>query len=134
MIPTIWKELDKFEDVFFANFKSIHEIMKPWLPYNYYKDGKTGNLILEVAVAGYGKDSLVVETKKGHLRISGKISDKKESSFVHKGIALRNFDYTFPVQLTYEVGSAELKNGMLRIILVKTKEIIYDSVEIKEIK
>lgn len=124
------KQLNIIEDNFFKNFGTIHEALKPWIPYNVFKNDE-GNIVLEIAVAGYSKENITVEARDGEIRVSGNGPDESETKFVHKGIANRAFNYVFPLQALYEVVSAELKNGILRIETRKNKEVL-NLIEIKD--
>ena len=76
---------------------------------------------IQLALAGFSKDDIEVESKENMLTI--KSADKKEETvtedgdIVHKGIAKRHFERTFTIADDTVVKSAELKDGLLRIDL-----------------
>lgn len=92
-------------------------------PYNIAKvdDNK---YVIEMAVAGFGKQNLDIEMVDGTLIVKGgmNVHDMAEEStnpmqYVYKGIADRSFSRKFAVSDTVEVKNAELINGMLKIWL-----------------
>lgn len=80
---------------------------------------------IEIAVAGFSEDDLEIEIKEGQLTVVGKkagpdsSSDASERNFLHRGIAERGFVRRFQVADHVIVTRADLKNGMLRIALVR---------------
>ncbi|MEO0882509.1 MAG: Hsp20 family protein [Pseudomonadota bacterium] len=77
---------------------------------------------IELAVAGFSEADLDIETKDGLLTVSGRIDKGEESEtreFLHRGIAERGFIRRFQLADHVIVTGAELKNGLLRIELVR---------------
>lgn len=75
--------------------------------------------LLEVAVAGFGKDNLAITVDNGILSIAGKKSDKEEKDYLYRGIAERSFSRNFPMAEHIEVKGANLVDGILQVTLVK---------------
>lgn len=78
--------------------------------------------LIELAVAGFGEDDLSVEVQQNVLTVTGRIAEKSEEDsrrFLHRGIAERAFERRFHLADHVEVSGAELKNGLLRISLVR---------------
>jgi len=80
--------------------------------------------VLEMAVAGFGKNSLDIEMANGVLSVTGKmesdsnkINDSVAQQVLYKGIASRAFTRKFALADTIEIKNAELVNGMLKIYL-----------------
>lgn len=91
-------------------------------PYNIERLGDDA-FTIELAVAGFGEADLDIETKDGLLTISGR-HDKQEQTnetreFLHRGIAERGFIRRFQLADHVIVTGAELKNGLLRVQLVR---------------
>jgi len=84
-------------------------------PYNIKKTGENTYLI-EMAVAGFGKQDLELELQDGTLTIKGNIK-ADDSEYIFKGIAERAFTRQFTLADTVEVKNADLINGMLKIWL-----------------
>ena len=88
-------------------------------PYNIEKTGDN-DFRIELAVAGFGEDTLDIETKEGVLTVTGKTpgsDDAEKREFLHRGIAERSFIRRFQLADHVVVTSAELQNGLLRIDL-----------------
>lgn len=78
---------------------------------------------IEIAVAGFGEDDLEIETKDGLLTIAGRKTPPEdgevEREFLHRGIAERGFLRRFQLADHVIVTGAELRNGLLRVELVR---------------
>ncbi|MHA7899165.1 MAG: Hsp20 family protein [Henriciella sp.] len=77
---------------------------------------------IEIAVAGFGEEDLDIETKDGLLTVAGRKTqgeDAVEREFLHRGIAERGFLRRFQLADHVIVTGALLKNGLLRIELVR---------------
>jgi len=77
---------------------------------------------IELAVAGFAEDDLEIETKDGLLTVTGrrdKPEDSEERQFLHRGIAERGFIRRFQLADHVIVTDAALRNGLLRINLVR---------------
>ena len=83
-------------------------------PYNIYKDEDT--YVLELAVAGFGREDLTITVKELQLTVEGRLEASKEEP-IHKGIATRDFTQDFVLAEYVVVKGAELKDGLLRITL-----------------
>ena len=84
--------------------------------YNIRKEGD--NYVIEMALAGFGKEDIEVEIKAGTLTVrSMKESDEEKPSLVHRGIAFRKFERKFTLADDIVVKDASLNNGMLTIEL-----------------
>lgn len=87
-------------------------------PYNIRKidDNK---YVIEIAVAGFGKQDLEVEMQEGVLTIKGNTinAEGNTEDYVFKGIADRAFTRKFTIADHVEVKNADLINGLLKIWL-----------------
>ena len=108
-------------DRFFTEDFNLHPGLNPTFPaYDIIKKNDHQYQI-QLALAGFSKDDIEVESKENMLTI--KSADKKEETvtedgdIVHKGIAKRHFERTFTIADDTVVKSAELKDGLLRIDL-----------------
>lgn len=107
------------------------------LPYNTYtfKDIGNGNdvFVIEMALAGYSKDSIKVYTENDNLFISASKQDNDENKvFTHRGLTSREIkDMSFSVGKYYEVSTVEFKDGLLKVVL---KKILPESLRRKEYK
>ncbi len=75
---------------------------------------------ITLAVAGFMESEVDVQVEKGVLSISGKKEDsRKDSRYLHRGIATRSFERKFNLADHVEVVNAQLDNGLLKVSLVK---------------
>ena len=75
---------------------------------------------LEIALAGFKKDELKVFTEFGKLYVEGsKEESKVDGTFIHKGLAQRNFQRVWTVSDDTEIGSVEFTDGLLTVELKK---------------
>ncbi len=75
---------------------------------------------ITMAIAGFVEDELDIESKQNTLIVTGtKVTsdDKKERTFLHQGIAERNFERKFQLGDHVKVIGANLENGLLHIEL-----------------
>jgi len=84
-------------------------------PYNIKKVDEN-KYVIELAVAGFGKQDLELELQDGTLTIKGNVSSE-DADYIYKGIAERAFTRLFTLADTVEVKNADLINGMLKIWL-----------------
>lgn len=85
-------------------------------PYNIKKTGEN-TYVIELAVAGFGKQDLELELQEGILTIKGNVKSDEATEYLFKGIAERAFTRQFTLADTVEVKNADLINGMLKIWL-----------------
>jgi HSP20 family molecular chaperone IbpA len=91
-------------------------------PYNIERlsNGDGGELLrITLAVAGFTRDQLEIAHEENQLVIRGRQSEDKSRTFLHRGIAARQFQRSFVLADAIEVGGAELKDGLLSIDLVR---------------
>lgn len=73
-----------------------------------------------MAVAGFAEDELEIETAQQTLKVTGKKEKEKETddvTFLHRGIAARDFEHTFQLADHVKVTDANLENGLLTVFL-----------------
>jgi len=109
---------DHFEKMFDDDF-SFPQITYP--PYNIVKTGSY-TYDIEVALAGYNKKEIAVEYADGLLTIKSikqEKSNEDKNGVIHKGIAKRYFSKCFTIADDIKIEEAELKDGLLKIYLMK---------------
>ena len=75
---------------------------------------------LEIALAGFKKDEVKVYTEFGKLYVEGKKEESEiDGTFVHKGLAQRNFQRVWTITDDTEVGSVKFEDGLLTVDLKK---------------
>ena len=86
-------------------------------PYNIYKSEDGSKYSIELAVAGFTEKDVEVKYADNTLSIVGNKEEKGSDSFLHRGIANRNFTRTFNVADDMIVKGGSLKNGILSVDL-----------------
>ena len=77
---------------------------------------------IELAVAGFKPDELDITAQQNVLVVSGRKKDESEessSNYVYRGIATRSFERRFALADHIQVRSADMKDGLLSIELVR---------------
>ena len=115
---------DSIFDHFEKMFDSDDCFRFPLINYPPYNIVKTGSYTynIEVALAGYNKKAISVEYADGVLTIKSikeEKSDDKKDGVIHKGIAKRYFSKSFTIADDVKIEDAELKDGLLKIYLMK---------------
>jgi molecular chaperone IbpA len=88
-------------------------------PYNIERTGDSDYRIT-MAVAGFAQSELKIDAKESLLTVRGeKAPETAEKTYLHRGIATRNFERRFQLADYVEVKSAALNDGVLSIDLVR---------------
>ena len=91
-----------------------------WPPYNIETTGENAYRI-EIAVAGFQSDELNIEVKENGLTVTGRKTANDETgterTFLHRGLAERDFERRFQLADHVVVTGADLTNGLLSITL-----------------
>ncbi len=88
-------------------------------PYNIETTGENAYRI-EIAVAGFGPDELNIEVKENLLTVTGRKTandDGSQKTYLHRGLAERDFERRFQLADYVVVTDANLVNGLLSIAL-----------------
>lgn len=97
-------------------------------PYNVERlevcSGEPPRLRITLAVAGFSPDQLEVTLEEMELTIRGRQVEETEGrTFLHRGIAARQFQRTFVLAEGMSVLGAELQNGLLCVDLVRPEPV-----------
>lgn len=89
-------------------------------PYNIVKVSED-NYRITMAVAGFTEKDIDITSKENQLIVQGRIvpDDRKEVTYLHRGIAGRAFERRFQLADHIRVTDAALDNGLLTIDLVR---------------
>ena len=119
---------DLFKDPFFIGFdralntwNHVQSVSAStnYPPYNVIKVDED-NFVVELAVAGFAKTEIDIVTSDGKLIVKGESkAEDNDSKFIHRGIAARKFTREWALGEYMEVKAAELKDGMLKIDIVR---------------
>jgi molecular chaperone IbpA len=74
---------------------------------------------IDLALAGFKRGEIDIVAQQNALIVTGKKRDDDDSAFVHRGIATRSFERRFALADHIQVRSADLKDGLLSIELVR---------------
>jgi molecular chaperone IbpA len=129
------KDFDKFFVGFEPLMKRISDNAEQALklaatnypPYNIKKIDEN-KYVIEMAVAGFGRQDLELELEDSKLIIRGNIKSGEPAEqdsvgdwtwpqVLYQGLAMRPFTRTFTLNDNVEISNAELINGILRIVL-----------------
>jgi HSP20 family molecular chaperone IbpA len=128
-----------FDSPFLLGFEPLERLLErtaksagdSYPPYN-IETIEDGGLAITLAVAGFAKDEIAVTVEDRQLVIRGRQNETGGKTFLHRGIAARQFLRAFVLADGIEVISAALANGLLRINLARPP--IQPSVRVIEIK
>jgi len=86
--------------------------------------------IISLAVAGFEKSDIDISVDRDVLIVRGSKPEEENRKYLYQGIAHRNFERKFDLAEHIQVSGAEMKNGLLKISLVKE---IPEAMKTKEI-
>lgn len=93
-----------------------------WPPYNIETTGENAYRI-EIAVAGFKPDELTLEVKENLLTVTGRKTANDDASanrtYLHRGLAERDFERRFQLADYVVVKSADLADGLLSVELAR---------------
>ncbi|CAB4143757.1 IbpA Molecular chaperone (small heat shock protein) [uncultured Caudovirales phage] len=136
----MWNHNHSFKDFdrFFVGFDKVAEKMANiadqtaklatnYPPYNIKKIDEN-KYVIEMAVAGFGKQDLEIEIADDKLIIKGNVQSGEPAEqdskgewtwpvVLHQGLAMRPFTRTFSLADNVEIRGASLLNGILKIAL-----------------
>lgn len=100
-------------------------------PYNIEQRGED-SFRITLAVAGFAEEDLSITLEDGHLVVRGKQAEEdQDRTFLHRGIAARQFQRSFVLADRVEVVEASLDCGLLHIDLVRRKpEVLVQQIQI----
>ena len=123
--PTIWKDFGKFGvgyDDLFDRISEFHDNVAKnipnYPPYN-IKKVEDNKYVIEMAVAGFGKQDIEITTEDDKLVIKGNVESDEtpQDDLLWQGLALRPFTRMFTLNDQVEVNNAEMINGLLKVTL-----------------
>jgi len=89
-------------------------------PYN-IEHSSEERLKITLAVAGFAAEDLSVTVEDNQLVVRGRMDNAEDKSFLHRGIATRQFQRGFVLADGIEVLEAELNHGLLTIELERPR-------------
>jgi HSP20 family molecular chaperone IbpA len=117
-----------FNSPFLLGFEHLEKLLERtaksagdgYPPYNIEASGEE-RLRITLAVAGFEPDELSVTIEDNQLVIRGRQAEATDRTYLHKGIATRQFQRAFVLAEGIEVAGAELRNGLLSIELARPR-------------
>jgi len=121
-------------DTLFNDFEHrfSNQINNTYPPYNILKHDED-TYEIEIAVTGFDKDEVVVEIDQNNLVVRGqrKEVDLNEPTYLHRGLATRDFTRSWTLAEHMEVGEGRIKNGVLTVEL---KRVVPESLKPRVLK
>lgn len=117
-----------FNSPFLLGFEHLEKLLERtaksagdgYPPYN-IEESSDERLRITLAVAGFEADELSVTIEDNQLVIRGRQAEAADRTYLHKGIATRQFQRAFVLAEGIEVAGAELRNGLLSIELARPR-------------
>jgi molecular chaperone IbpA len=104
-------------DEYFHRLFTLHETTSNYPPYNLVQISNVESR-LEIALAGFKKQEVIVYTQDGKLFVEGQKEDKEtDSNYLHKGLAQRSFTRSWTLSDDTEVKSVDFEDGLLTVTL-----------------
>lgn len=118
-LPTLHRRFIGF-DHFFDEIERTFNVQKQdnYPPHNIIRQSDT-QFMIELAVAGFMENELEVSLHHNKLIVKGerKRDDDSEWQYLHRGIASRDFERSFPLNENVEVKHVTVRNGIMTISL-----------------
>jgi len=129
-----FSDLHKFDKYFIGSDKFLAKVQETmdlvansaasagYPPFNLKKTDENV-YVIEMAVAGFGKNDIELTLEENKLKIAGHttvdslVTDGIDQKFLHKGISDRPFERTFSLADNVVVNNAQYVNGLLKIWL-----------------
>ena len=107
--------MDDYLDRFFNSYETTTN----YPPYNLIQVNNVES-VLEIALAGFTKNTISVYTEYGKLIVEGQKETKETGSeYVHQGLAQRSFTREWTISDDVEVREVQFKDGLLTVKLGK---------------
>lgn len=122
-----WKKhfvgFEKFADSISQSVEHMQKTAEVTYPPFNLKKVDEDKYVIEVAVAGFGKNDIELTLEENKLLIKGQTtldtitSDGLDVTYLHKGIADRAFTRTFTLADNVIINNAQMVNGLLKVWL-----------------
>ena len=117
MVTFNWETYTPFTiglDETFSRLEALAGTRDNYPPHNVV-NGSDGRTILELALAGFSRGDIQVETERNVLTVSANKSSKEEKQYQHKGISQRSFSKNWQMSDDVEVEKVDFEDGLLTI-------------------
>jgi molecular chaperone IbpA len=107
-----------FDRLFDLLENGAHSTAETYPPFDLVQDGDDRYRIT-LAVAGFRPDEIDITAQQNLLIVSGRKDGDEERGYVHRGIAARSFERRFVLGDYVKVHSADMRDGLLSVELVR---------------
>ncbi len=125
IVPSCFFEDDWIESAF-ADMDRLFQSANIRFPLsNVLVNEKSGDMVVELALAGYNPEDISIEVEDSSIVIEGKAQNPKDGFKVfHRDIKQSNFKQRLPVSTKFDLSKleAEFKNGILSITVPVSEE------------
>ena len=109
-----------FDSLFDDFDRLLHTPAPSYPPYNLIKSKDGDNYKIQLALAGWSKDTVDIEVKENVLTVkSKKLEDNSEDEHIYRGISTRSFERSWTLNDEVKVKGAKFENGLLEISMVR---------------
>ena len=107
-------------DDIFHRLESMSSTNTNYPPYNLIKVDNT-TYEIEIALAGFSKDEITVETETNVLKVASKSKTgaKEQVTYLHQGLSKRAFTNTWQLGDDVKVSDVSIQDGLLSVRLEK---------------
>ena len=116
-------------DEWFNRLSTRHYTEANYPVYNLVKERGGANYQLEVALAGFKKEEITVETADGKLFVIGKVDKDESVEYIHRGLSKRSFNRSWTLSDDVEITSVDFSDGLL---VIKFQRIIPEHQKLKK--
>ncbi len=116
-------------DEFFNRLTTQHYTETNYPVYNLVKEKGGANYRLEVALAGFKKEEISVETQDGKLFVVGKVEKDDSVEYLHRGLSKRSFTRAWTLSDDVEITDVSFDEGLL---IIKFQRIVPEHQKLKK--
>jgi molecular chaperone IbpA len=116
-------------DEFFNRLTTQHYTETNYPVYNLVKEKGGANYRLEVALAGFKKEEISVETQDGKLFVIGKVEKDDSVEYLHRGLSKRSFTRAWTLSDDVEITDVSFDEGLL---IIKFQRIVPEHQKLKK--
>jgi molecular chaperone IbpA len=116
-------------DEFFNRLTTQHYTETNYPVYNLVKEKGGANYRLEVALAGFKKEEISVETQDGKLFVIGKVEKDDSVEYLHRGLSKRSFTRAWTLSDDVEITDVNFNEGLL---IIKFQRIVPEHQKLKK--
>jgi molecular chaperone IbpA len=110
-----------FDRLFDDVEKRLTNTVQPsYPPYNILKTSDN-DYVIELAVTGFSRDEIQVDIDRDEITVKATGKEKGDTAmeYLHRGLAIRDFERKFTLAEFMEITSAKVTDGLLRIFITR---------------